>query len=109
MAEARLRSARAFFYESIDAAWSAAQTGEPIALSHNRDMRLATTHALKESVSVVDAMYTLAGGTSVYESSPLQRQFRDIHVVTQHIMVSPSVMETVGRLYLGLTTNTAGF
>ena len=108
-AEARLRSARAFFYESIASAWAAAQSGEPIALSHNRDMRLATTHALLESVGVVDAMYTLAGGTSVYESSPLQRQFRDIHVATQHIMVSPGILETAGRLFLGLPTNTAGF
>ena len=95
-AEARLRSARAFFYESINAGWAAAQSGEPVALSHNRDVRLATTHTMQESAAVVDAMYTLAGGTSVYESSPLQRQFRDVHVATQHIMVSPGILETAG-------------
>lgn len=108
-AEARLRSARAFFYETIAAAWDAAQTGEPVALSHSRDMRLATAHAMTESAAVVDAMYGLAGGTSVYDASPLQRQLRDVHVATQHIMVSPQILETAGRLFLGVPTNTAGF
>lgn len=108
-AEARLRSARAFFYGTIDAAWVAAQEPEPVTLNHSRDMRLAVNHAVAESVAVVDAMYTLAGGTSVYATSPLQRQFRDIHVATQHFMVSPQILETAGRLFLGLSTNTAGF
>lgn len=108
-AEARLRAARALFYQTIDAAWDAAQTGEPVALSHSRDMRLAVNHAVSESTVVVDAMYTLAGGTSVYSASPLQRQFRDIHVATQHFMVSPNILETAGRLFLGVATNTAGF
>lgn len=108
-AEARLRSARALFYETIAQAWDAAQSGEPVALSHSRDMRLATAHAMTESAAVVDAMYELAGGTSVYEGSPLQKQFRDVHVATQHAMVSPQILETAGRLFLGLPTMTAGF
>jgi alkylation response protein AidB-like acyl-CoA dehydrogenase len=106
-AEARLRSARAFFYETIDAAWEAAQAGGPVPLSHARDMRLAVNHAVSESVAVVDAMYTLAGGAAVYADSPLQRQFRDIHVATQHFMVAPNTLEIAGRLFLGLEANTA--
>ena len=72
-------------------------------------MRLATTHAMQESAAVVTAMYTLAGGDSVYRTSPLQRQFRDVHTATQHVMVSPAILETAGRLFLGLPTNLAGF
>jgi hypothetical protein len=37
----------------------------------------------------------------------LQRQFRDIHVATQHIMVAPSTLETVGRLLLGVDADTS--
>ncbi len=108
-AEARLRAARAFFYQSLDAAWEAAQTPGPMDVAYSRDMRLSVNHAVSESVAVVDAMYTLVGGTSVYETSPLQRQFRDIHVATQHFMVSPNILETTGRLFLGLPTVTAGY
>jgi hypothetical protein len=45
--------------------------------------------------------YTLAGGTSVYETSPLQRCLRDAHVATQHLMVSPRLNETLGKLLFG--------
>jgi indole-3-acetate monooxygenase len=108
-AEARLRAAGAFFHNSIEAAWAAAQSGDPVAAFHTRDLRLATYHAMTESAAVTAAMYTLAGGDSVYQTSALQRQFRDAHVATQHFMVSSNVLETAGRLYLGLPTNTAGF
>ena len=108
-AEANLRAARAFYYEAIEAAWDQAQRGEPIPLEQRRDLRLATTHAVQASVLAVDAMYTLAGGTSVYDTSSLQRRFRDVHVATQHIMVAPSTLETVGRLLLGVETNTQAF
>jgi alkylation response protein AidB-like acyl-CoA dehydrogenase len=106
-AEALLRSARAFFYETIDAAWSLAVTGAPVPLEARRDMRLSATHALQSSVAVVDAMYTLAGGSAVYESSPLQRHLRDVHVASQHITVSSNTLEIVGQLLLGVEANTA--
>lgn len=106
-AEARLRSARAFYYEAIEAAWRAANEGTAIPIELRRDLRLATTNAVNEAVKVVDAMYTLAGGASVYESSRLQRQFRDVHVATQHIMVGPGTLETVGRLLLGVDADTS--
>ena len=106
-AEARLRSARAFFYETIESAWALAVEGAPVPLEVRRDMRLATTHAMQASLQVVDAMYTLAGGTAVYETSPLQRQLRDVHVASQHIMVSSSTLETIGQLLLGIDANTA--
>ena len=36
---------------------------------------------------VADACFALAGGSAVYESSPLQRRLRDLHVATQHAAV----------------------
>ena len=100
-AEASLRSARAFYYQSISAAWDTAQAGEKVSIDQRRDIRLATTHAVEASIKTVDAMYTLGGGAAVYQDSPLQRHFRDVHMASQHIMVAPSTLETVGRLYLG--------
>ena len=108
-AEARLRSARAWHYEAIEAAWDAAQSGDPLDIGLTRDLRTAVYHATHEATAAVDVVYTLAGGASVFRTSPLQRQFRDIHVATQHFMVSTNILETAGRLYLGLETNTAGF
>ena len=100
-AEATLRSARAFYYQSIESAWNTAISGEKVSVDQRRDIRLATTHAVEASIKTVDAMYTLGGGAAVYRDSPLQRHFRDVHMASQHIMVAPSTLETVGRLYLG--------
>ena len=67
-----------------------------------RDLRLATTNAVNKSVSVVQEMYNLGGGSSVYQTSRLQRHFRDINVAKTHIMVSQQIFEIVGALYFGL-------
>ena len=106
-AEATLRSARAFFYDAVDTAWSAAVQGKKVTLDMRRDIRLATTHSVESSVKVVDAMYTLGAGSAVYHTSKLQQHFRDVHMTTQHIMVAPSTLELTGRLYLGVESNTA--
>lgn len=106
-AEALLRSSRAFYYESIEHAWESACARGAITEEHRRDVRLATSHATRSCAKAVDLMYELGGGTSVYRRSPLQRMFRDIHVATQHMMVSPATLELTGRLFLGLETDTA--
>lgn len=107
LAEALTRSARAFLMETVEAAWDAATKDGEITVAHRRDIRLATTHAVQSAARAVDLMYTLAGGSSVYRNSPLQRQFRDVHVATQHMMVSDATYELTGRLLLGVPTNTA--
>ena len=104
-AEADLRSARQLFYATLDEAWNRANAGEAIDLPQRRDLRLATTNAVMRSVGVVDAMVALAGGTAVYRSSRLQRQFRDIHVAKSHIMVAPSTLEVIGASLFGIDAN----
>jgi alkylation response protein AidB-like acyl-CoA dehydrogenase len=106
-AEALLRSARSWFYEVLDCTWEVACREGTIAVEDRRDVRLATTHAVRSCARAVDLMYNLGGGTSVYRRSPLQRIFRDMHVATQHAMVAPGTLELTGRLFLGLETDTS--
>jgi len=70
-------------------------------------LRLAATHATASAVRVVDAMYEAGGGTSIYETSPLQRRFRDVHVMTQHMMVAQPTWELAGRILLGVDVDTS--
>lgn len=100
-AEALVRSARAYFHESIDTAWEEAKKGGKLSVNARRDMRLSATHAAHASARAVDLMYNLGGGSSVYKTSPLQRIFRDVHVASQHMMVAPPTMELAGKLLLG--------
>ena len=106
-AETQLRAARAYFYEAIDSVWAKALIG-PTSLEDRVAVRTANNHALNTSVDVIDRMYTIVGGTSVYETSPLQRHFRDVHTASQHMMVADSVMELAGRVLLGVDTKGTG-
>jgi alkylation response protein AidB-like acyl-CoA dehydrogenase len=106
-AEAQLRAARALYYEAIDEAWTEAQSDGPVGERARLGLRLAATHAVRSSAEVARSMYDLGGGTAIYESSPLQRRFRDAHAATAHFQVNPATWELAGRLLLGLPTNTA--
>ena len=65
------------------------------------DLRLAATHAIGAARDVTVAMYELGGGSAIYDTHPLQRQLRDVHVATQHMLVAPSTWELAGRQLLG--------
>ena len=106
-ADAALSAARAYFYQSIDAGWAAAQTA-PGSLEDRRNMRTANVHAVNTAIEVIDRMYRLMGGTSVYETSCLQQHFRDVHVAAAHMMVGEPVMELAGRVMLGLDDQALG-
>jgi alkylation response protein AidB-like acyl-CoA dehydrogenase len=106
-AESSLRSARSFYYEAIEAAWVAAQEREPVQVALRNDLRLAATHAVRTSADVVRSLYDLAGGTAIYDDSPLQRRFRDAHTATAHFQVNAASRELEGRVLLGQEANTA--
>lgn len=104
-AEAQVQSARAFLYDAVQTTWDKAVQGTAVSIEDRARLRLAATHATRTSAEAVTAMYQLAGGSSVFLSSSLQRRFRDAHVATQHMMVAPSTYELAGRVALGLETD----
>jgi alkylation response protein AidB-like acyl-CoA dehydrogenase len=106
-AEGTLLAARSFLYDAIATAWDAAETSGEVSIDQRAALRLAATHATAASASVVDTAYDLGGGTSIYETSPLQKRFRDVHAATQHMLIGPSTWELTGRLMLGLPTDVA--
>lgn len=105
-AEGQVRAARAFLLGELAEAWDTALAGGRVDVPVRARIRLACVHAATACAQATDVAYTLAGGTSVSTSSPLQRYLRDAHVATQHLMVSPRLLETLGRLQLGLGADT---
>ena len=105
-AEALLRSARAFLFEACDDAWGAACAGAPLTLEQRALVRLACAQAAEAAKAVVRVAYDAGGGTSVYQSCPLQRCFRDAHAAAQHVQVQGANFETGGRVLLGLDAGT---
>jgi len=72
-------------------------------------LRLAGADGVQRAIEAVDLMYNAAGATAIHESSPLERCFRDVHVVPAHIVVQPAVYEVAGRVFLNLPPGTMLF
>jgi alkylation response protein AidB-like acyl-CoA dehydrogenase len=101
-AEADLRSGRALLRETVRDVWASTSANGEITLDERAGLRLATTHAIRLAVQVVDAVYNAAGATAIYESHLLQRHFQDIHVISQHLQGRLAHYELVGQHWLGL-------
>jgi indole-3-acetate monooxygenase len=104
-ARAELDAAQALVTSVVAASWSQADEGAPPDVRSRARLRLAATHATRSSARVVDRMYDLGGGSSIYASSRLQRHFRDVHAATQHMVISPATYELIGRVLLGVETD----
>jgi alkylation response protein AidB-like acyl-CoA dehydrogenase len=99
-AEAAIRSARAFFYETARACWETVCADRPLTARQAALMRLATMNATESGARAVEIVFKAAGATGIYTSSPLERFFRDVHVATQHRSGSPEELYQVGAFLL---------
>jgi alkylation response protein AidB-like acyl-CoA dehydrogenase len=104
-AEALVRSARLFLFDSVSRLWGQVIAEGGATMEARADLRLAISHAVSNAVQAVDLVYLTAGATSLYASCPLERVFRDVHAITQHVAVHPRLMEAAGRVLFGLEPN----
>ncbi|MEO8540957.1 MAG: acyl-CoA dehydrogenase family protein [bacterium] len=96
-------AARDFMYDQADALWQSALAGK----SETEDLlrarvRLAASHATRSSVFAVDTLHQTLGTASLFQNTPLERQFRDIHMAAAHVMISQFTYEAAGRVEMGL-------
>jgi alkylation response protein AidB-like acyl-CoA dehydrogenase len=101
-AESVVRSARLF----LDRLWSSVLATGEAPIEQRAHVRLAASHAVSSAIQAVDLLYIGAGANALYTSCLLERAFRDVHAITQHIGVNPRVMETTGGVLLGLEPDT---
>lgn len=104
-AEAMLRSARAYAYETMASAWAKTQAGERFTVEERANILLAAAHAAQTGAEVTDMMFTSAGSSSVFTRHPLERLFRDAQVVRQHGFVAASRYESAAQVLLGLESD----
>jgi indole-3-acetate monooxygenase len=74
----------------------------PPAAAPAQDLRLAMTHAAQSAATATHMVGAMAGTTSIFTSSPLERYARDAEVVTRHKQRQFVNYEAVGRTMLGL-------
>jgi alkylation response protein AidB-like acyl-CoA dehydrogenase len=101
-AEAGLRSSDAYLRQAANELWrGACENGKP-SMEQRIEVRLATTHAIRQSAIVVRTAYDLFGSDAIFTVNPVQRRFQDVSVITQHLQGRLANFETAGRYFLGL-------
>src|SRR5215470_157490 len=97
---ADLRAARALFEAQSASHWHHAVAGtlkgEALLAQGSQAAAWTTTTCVR----VADACFALAGGSAVYENSPLQRRLRDLHVTGQHARLQPRHYVSAGQQLL---------
>jgi alkylation response protein AidB-like acyl-CoA dehydrogenase len=101
-----VRAARLFLFDSLEGLWRPLIATGKVTMEARAHVRLAASHAVASAVQAVDLLYLGAGANALYTTCPLERAFRDVHAITQHIGVHPRVMETTGRVLFGLEPDT---
>lgn len=101
-AEALVRAARTYWYHELETLWETAVHERPISLEHRASQRIASLLATEHCVAAVDLLYRLADSSAIFQSSPLERCFRDVHTAAQHLQVQEGRWETTGRVLMGL-------
>ncbi len=101
LAEGLWGGAKSFLYDCVREVWENTCRSGAITLDDRIRLRLAGTHAIRQSAEVVDIVYNLSGSTAIFESTPIQRKFQDIHVITQQVQGREAHYQTVGTHVLG--------
>jgi len=96
-----LHAARAFLRDMLEEIWDAVNK-DGATLEQRARLRLAITGALDQSVRAVDFSYTAAASSAIFNGSPFERRFRDMHTVTAQGQAHMSNFESAGQALFGL-------
>ena len=100
--EATYRSAKAYLDNAVSELWESSLLTGNIAEPFKADLRLASTDAIRQSISIVDGSYSLVGSNAIFNFNPIQRKFEDIHAISQQVQGRMEHYDSVGRFFLGM-------
>ena len=87
---------------NFDAMMGTLYAGETISLQDRILYRYQASLVIEKSIGVVDSLFSSAGGSSVFQGSPIQQCFLDIHTARAHVANNPtSFSRNLGAVALG--------
>ena len=99
-AMALVSSARGYLENALQNLWDRVESGYAPTLGDRGGLWLASAHAGHTAHAAIDMLYTAAGATAVYATSPLDRCLRDARTALQHVCTQDVHFELAGRLAL---------
>jgi alkylation response protein AidB-like acyl-CoA dehydrogenase len=74
---------------------------DPLTAVERATIRATAARIIASAAAVVDTAHAVGGGTTAYDTSPLQRRLRDIHTATQHFVAGRDSYATLGAMLVG--------
>ena len=100
-AKAKLEAARAYLLDELNQVWAEVVARDELTVEQRMRIRLSSTYAIHEAKKAADSVYEMAGATAIFNSSPFERRFRDLHTVTQQLQGRKAHFQTVGAFLFG--------
>ena len=98
-AAAEIDAARLVFRRDVAALDQAAQEDRPLRPGESERIMYDAPFIMDACSRATLALFRGSGGKALYDSNPLQRHFRDLHAMTQHVAMDlDRAGETYGRL-----------
>ena len=101
-AEAHLGAARCFVYGVLEDLWRSLSEGARPTPRQHANYRLMITYSHQAAKQIISTLYDLAATSSIFRTSRLDRDMRDILTACQHRVVHPKMYRPAGRLLFGL-------
>ncbi|UQX05373.1 acyl-CoA dehydrogenase family protein [Streptomyces sp. RerS4] len=106
-AEMRIEEAEFHTFRAADLVDAKNASGQPWTTQERARVRADMGRTCQLVKEAVDVYATASGGTSIYQTVPIQRIERDVRVVNLHAIMQPATnLELYGRLLCGLEPNT---
>jgi indole-3-acetate monooxygenase len=102
IAEATLRSARAFLYDTLEKTWEAVSARQELGIGQRAMLWLASTHTATAAKQAAELMFSAAGSASPYASAGVERCVRDIYAAGQRVTLAPPNYQMAGQAFLDL-------
>lgn len=95
-------AAQATLRRSVQASWAQGVEGRAFTDLDLARHRLSTVTAVRLAAQAIDLLHDAAGMNAVAPDGVLDRCWRDVHTMTQHVILGPARYEIGGRVLLGL-------
>lgn len=90
-------------YRNFDVMMAQASAGQSIGLEDRARYRYQASLVIEKSMAVVDSLFSVAGGGSVFLGSEIQQRFLDVHTARAHVANNPTgFARNYGAIGLGL-------
>jgi alkylation response protein AidB-like acyl-CoA dehydrogenase len=107
-AEAALRASRSFVLDSLERVWKVVQVGEA-KLDRRIEFTLAAQNAMHSAVHAVNLAFEIAGVSAAKADSVIQRCWRDVNVMSQHVSYHRARFRGAGQALLGVVDDLPDF